>query len=40
MRAYEKDVVAWANEQARLLRAGRLDLFDVEHIAREIEDEQ
>lgn len=38
MQTYEKDVVAWAAEQARLLRAGRLDLLDVEHIAGEIED--
>jgi hypothetical protein len=35
---YEQDVVAWASEQARLLRAGRLDLLDIEHIAEEIED--
>ena len=38
MQAYETDVVAWADEQARLLRAGRFDLLDVEHIAGEIED--
>jgi hypothetical protein len=38
MQAYEADVVAWADEQARLLRAGRFDLLDVEHIAGEIED--
>lgn len=38
MRTYDKDIVAWANEQARLLRAGRFDLLDVEHIAEEIED--
>lgn len=35
---YETDVVAWANEQARLIRAGRFDLLDLEHIAEEIED--
>lgn len=35
---YESDVVAWANEQARLIRAGRFDLVDIEHIAEEIED--
>jgi hypothetical protein len=35
---YETDVVAWANEQARLIRAGRFDLLDREHIAEEIED--
>jgi hypothetical protein len=36
--SYDKDVVAWANEQARLLRAGRFDALDIEHIADEIED--
>ena len=35
---YETDVVAWASEQARLIRAGRFDLLDREHIAEEIED--
>ena len=35
---YESDIVAWANEQARLIRAGRFDLLDLEHIAEEIED--
>lgn len=35
---YETDVVAWANEQARLIRAGRFDLLDIEHVAEEIED--
>lgn len=38
MNTYEKDVVAWASEQARLLRAGRFDLLDIEHLAGEIED--
>lgn len=38
MQTYEKDINAWANEQARLLRAGRFELLDVEHIAGEIED--
>jgi hypothetical protein len=38
MQTYDQDVVAWANEQARLLRAGRFDLLDIEHIAEEIED--
>lgn len=38
MQAYGKDVNAWANEQARLLRAGRFDLLDIEHIAGELED--
>lgn len=35
---YDHDVVAWANEQAALLRAGRFDEVDIEHIAEEIED--
>ena len=35
---YGHDIVAWANEQARLIRAGRFDLLDLEHIAEEIED--
>lgn len=35
---YEKDVVAWAREQASLLRAGKLAAIDIEHIAEEIED--
>ncbi|QFY90616.1 DUF29 domain-containing protein [Magnetovirga frankeli] len=38
MQSYESDVVAWANEQARLIRAGRFDQLDIEHIAEEIED--
>lgn len=38
MATYERDIVAWANEQARLLRARRFDLLDIEHIAGEIED--
>jgi hypothetical protein len=35
---YEQDVVAWAKEQAALLRAGKLTAIDIEHIAEEIED--
>ena len=35
---YDEDVVAWSVAQARLLRAGRFDLLDIEHIADEIED--
>jgi hypothetical protein len=31
-------VVAWANEQASLIRAGRFDKLDLAHIAEEIED--
>jgi len=38
MSRYETDVVAWANEQAALIRAGRFDQLDIEHIADEIED--
>ncbi|MBF0391891.1 MAG: DUF29 domain-containing protein [Alphaproteobacteria bacterium] len=34
---YERDFYAWANEQAALLRAGRLAAADIEHIAEEIE---
>jgi hypothetical protein len=36
--SYDKDVVAWANEQAALLREGRFSALDIEHIAEEIED--
>lgn len=36
--AYEQDIIAWADEQARLIRAKRFDLLDLEHIAEEIED--
>ncbi|PWR20671.1 DUF29 domain-containing protein [Zavarzinia compransoris] len=36
-RLYEEDFYAWANEQAALLRAGRLAAADIEHIAEEIE---
>ena len=35
---YEADIVAWASEQAQLIRSGRFDLLDTEHIAEEIED--
>jgi len=34
---YDRDFYAWANEQAALLRAGKLALADIEHIAEEIE---
>lgn len=34
---YDRDFYAWANEQAELLRAGRLSEADIEHIAEEIE---
>ncbi|GAC1411451.1 MAG: DUF29 domain-containing protein [Burkholderiaceae bacterium] len=35
---YGADTFAWASEQAALLRAGRLDTADLEHIAEKIED--
>jgi hypothetical protein len=35
---YEADIVAWANQQARLIRQKQFDLLDLEHIAEEIED--
>jgi len=34
---YETDFYAWANEQARLLREGKLAAADIAHIAEEIE---
>jgi hypothetical protein len=34
---YEQDFYAWANEQAALLRAGKLADADIENIAEEIE---
>lgn len=34
---YETDFYAWANEQASLLRSGRLSAADIENIAEEIE---
>lgn len=36
--SYEKDIVAWAQEQARPLRSGKLSELDVQHVAEEIED--
>ena len=36
--SYEKDVLAWAIEQAALLRARKFSALDIEHIAEEIED--
>lgn len=38
MHSYQDDVVAWATEQARLLRTKRFDLLDIDHLADEIED--
>ena len=34
---YDRDFYGWANEQAGLLRAGRLSEADIDHIAEEIE---
>ena len=34
---YDQDFYAWANEQAKLLRTGKLSEADIEHIAEEIE---
>jgi hypothetical protein len=34
---YEQDFYAWANEQAALLRAGKLSAADIANIAEEIE---
>jgi len=35
---YDNDIIVWANEQAALLRAGRFDELDIEHLVEEIED--
>ena len=35
---YDKDVLLWSQEQARLLRARRFSELDIEHLADEIED--
>jgi hypothetical protein len=37
MSLYDTDFYAWANQQAALLRAGRMDVADIAHIAEEIE---
>ena len=34
---YDRDFYAWANEQAALLRSGKLAEADIENIAEEIE---
>ena len=34
---YDADFYAWANQQAELLRAGRVQAADIAHIAEEIE---
>ena len=35
---YDKDVILWSEEQARMLRARRFADLDIEHLADEIED--
>jgi hypothetical protein len=35
---YEDDLYAWAHDQAALLRAGRFDALDLEHLIEEVED--
>jgi hypothetical protein len=35
---YESDLYAWAHDQAALLRAGRFDALDLEHLIEEVED--
>jgi hypothetical protein len=35
---YDSDIIAWAQQQAALLRAGRFQELDIEHLAEEIED--
>ena len=35
---YQSDVIAWAREQAALLRSGKLSEIDAQNIAEEIED--
>lgn len=36
MPSYDEDLAAWAEEQAGLLRAGRLDLVDAANVAEEL----
>jgi hypothetical protein len=35
---YENDLYSWTNQQATLIRAGRLDELDLDHIAEELDD--
>jgi Domain of unknown function DUF29 len=35
---YQNDLYAWAHDQAALLRAGRFDALDLEHLIEEVED--
>src|SRR5258706_14817934 len=37
-RLYDTDFYEWCVEMAALLRAGRIDAVDIEHVAEEIED--
>jgi hypothetical protein len=37
LHSYDADIVAWADEQARLLRERQFSKLDIEHIAEEIE---
>ena len=36
--SYDKDIILWSQEQARLLRERRFSELDIEHLADEIED--
>ena len=36
--SYDHDIVAWAKQQAQLVRNQQFDLLDLKHIAEEIED--
>ncbi len=36
--SYDHDFYAWTQEQAQLLRTGKLQLIDIQHLAEEIED--
>ncbi len=38
MSTYETDIIAWANQQAQLLREGRFEQLDITHLVEEIED--
>jgi len=35
---YDEDFYVWSQEQAELLRAGRFDALDLEHLIEEVED--
>jgi len=35
--AYDNDVIAWANQQAALMRSGQWAALDIEHLAEELE---